>query len=155
MPISPSAGAGGFPPRDPKGRGMRFPIAAPRSAGPMKRALLAAGAALAFTAPAIAREKPVDLVDPFVGTLADFGQLSPAAVAPYGMVQLGPDTDPANHAGYDYAARSLRGFRTRVRWAWAVAVAAATCWYRSCRRALERSCRSTRQASVQGPRATG
>ena len=110
MPISPSAGAGGFPPRDPKGRGMRFPIAAPRSAGPMKRALLAAGAALAFTAPAIAREKPVDLVDPFVGTLADFGQLSPAAVAPYGIVQLGPDTDPANHAGYDYAARSLRGF---------------------------------------------
>ncbi|MBM7404537.1 MULTISPECIES: glycoside hydrolase domain-containing protein [Sphingomonas] len=76
----------------------------------MKRALIAAGAALAFTAPAIAREKPVDLVDPFVGTLADFGQLSPAAVAPYGMVQLGPDTNPANHAGYDYAARSLRGF---------------------------------------------
>lgn len=110
MPISSSADAGGFPPRDPKGRGMPFPIAAPRSAGPMKRALLAAGAALAFTAPAIAREKPVDLVDPFVGTLADFGQLSPAAVAPYGMVQLGPDTDPANHAGYDYAARSLRGF---------------------------------------------
>jgi putative alpha-1,2-mannosidase len=50
------------------------------------------------------------LVDPFVGTLADFGQLSPAAVAPYGMVQLGPDTSPANHAGYDHAATQLFGF---------------------------------------------
>lgn len=50
------------------------------------------------------------IVDPFVGTLADFGQLSPAAVAPYGMVQLGPDTSPANHAGYDYAATQLAGF---------------------------------------------
>lgn len=49
-------------------------------------------------------------VDPFVGTLADFGQLSPAAVAPFGMVQLGPDTDPANHAGYDHAATRLLGF---------------------------------------------
>ncbi|PZO78384.1 MAG: glycosyl hydrolase family 92 [Sphingomonas hengshuiensis] len=60
--------------------------------------------------PAAARERAVDLVDPFVGTLADFGQLSPAAVAPFGMVQLGPDTDPANHAGYDFTATRLRGF---------------------------------------------
>ncbi|WP_088185388.1 glycoside hydrolase domain-containing protein [Sphingobium sp. Z007] len=50
------------------------------------------------------------LVDPFVGTLGDYGQLSPSAVAPYGMVQLGPDTTPANHAGYDYAATHLTGF---------------------------------------------
>ncbi len=60
-------------------------------------------------APAGAEELGL-LVDPFVGTLADFGQLSPAAVAPYGMVQLGPDTEPANHAGYDFAATSLAGF---------------------------------------------
>jgi putative alpha-1,2-mannosidase len=62
--------------------------------------------------PTAARERvqPADLVDPFVGTLADFGQLSPAAVAPFGMVQLGPDTDPANHAGYDFAAKRLTGF---------------------------------------------
>ena len=65
--------------------------------------------ALSFAAPAEA-QRAVDLVDPFVGTLADFGQLSPAAVAPFGMVQLGPDTDPANHAGYDFAARRLLGF---------------------------------------------
>jgi putative alpha-1,2-mannosidase len=73
-------------------------------------------AAIAFTlaslAPAQAahaREAAL-VVDPFIGTLADFGQLSPAAVAPFGMVQLGPDTTPANHAGYDYAARYLAGF---------------------------------------------
>lgn len=56
-----------------------------------------------------AREPARD-VNPFIGSLADFGQLSPAAVAPFGMVQLGPDTTPANHAGYDYAARYLTGF---------------------------------------------
>lgn len=65
---------------------------------------------LFVAAPAQAREAAVDLVDPFIGTLGDYGQLSPAAVAPYGMVQLGPDTFPANHAGYDFAARMLRGF---------------------------------------------
>ena len=47
-----------------------------------------------------ARGAPADLLDPFVGTLSDFGQLSPAAAAPFGMVQLGPDADPANRAGY-------------------------------------------------------
>lgn len=59
---------------------------------------------------AASAETPADLVNPFVGTLADFGQLSPAAVAPYGMVQIGPDTRPANHAGYDFAASQLAGF---------------------------------------------
>lgn len=63
-----------------------------------------------FALPAAAREQAVDLVDPFVGTLGDFGQLTPAAVAPYGMVQLGPDTQPRNHAGYDFAATMVRGF---------------------------------------------
>lgn len=72
--------------------------------------LAAATLAATLAVPVTARAPAVDLVDPFVGTLADFGQLSPAAVAPYGMVQLGPDTDPANHAGYDFAAPRLRGF---------------------------------------------
>ncbi|MFD1952221.1 glycoside hydrolase domain-containing protein [Sphingomonas arantia] len=64
---------------------------------------------LAAAVPAQARDA-AQTVNPFIGTLADFGQLSPAAAAPYGMVQLGPDTSPANHAGYDYAARTLLGF---------------------------------------------
>lgn len=66
--------------------------------------------ATGLAAPAAMAHEPGRMVDPFVGTLADFGQLSPAAVAPYGMVQLGPDTSPANHAGYDYAATQLTGF---------------------------------------------
>jgi putative alpha-1,2-mannosidase len=70
---------------------------------------LALALALTGVAPAQARE-PALVVNPFIGTLADFGQLSPAAVTPFGMVQLGPDTTPANHAGYDYAARYLTGF---------------------------------------------
>ncbi|QAY75996.1 glycoside hydrolase domain-containing protein [Sphingosinicella sp. BN140058] len=67
--------------------------------------------ALVLLAPAAASARDLArLVDPFVGTLADFGQLSPSAVAPFGMVQLGPDTSPANHAGYDFAATRLAGF---------------------------------------------
>lgn len=65
---------------------------------------------LALGQPVAAQSQPGRAVNPFVGTLADFGQLSPAAVAPYGMVQLGPDTTPANHAGYDFAATTLDGF---------------------------------------------
>jgi putative alpha-1,2-mannosidase len=72
-------------------------------------ALALAFASLAPEQAAQARE-PALVVNPLIGTLADFGQLSPAAVAPFGMVQLGPDTTPANHAGYDYAARHLTGF---------------------------------------------
>lgn len=78
----------------------------------MNRMVIALLAALAFgnVAQAATAREPARMVDPFVGTLGDFGQLSPAAVAPYGMVQLGPDTAPANHAGYDYAATQLTGF---------------------------------------------
>jgi putative alpha-1,2-mannosidase len=66
---------------------------------------LAATQALAKPAP-----PPVDLVDLFMGAAGDRGQLSPAAAAPFGMVQLAPDTDPANHAGYDQLAPMLKGF---------------------------------------------
>ncbi|MEE4455204.1 glycoside hydrolase domain-containing protein [Novosphingobium resinovorum] len=53
---------------------------------------------------------PVDMVDPFVGTAGDHGQLTPAATGPFGMVQLSPDTVPAQHAGYDYDGNQLAGF---------------------------------------------
>ena len=76
---------------------------------PTASALAALAALLLAPSTAAARDL-ARLVDPFVGTLADFGQLSPAAVAPFGMVQLGPDTSPANHAGYDFAAHRLAGF---------------------------------------------
>jgi putative alpha-1,2-mannosidase len=76
----------------------------------MMRQLLGAVLA-AFTAPASAwAGEPADMVDPFTGTAGDRGQLSPAAAAPFGMVQLAPDTTPANHIGYDRAAAALKGF---------------------------------------------
>ncbi len=49
-------------------------------------------------------------VDLFVGTSGDHGQLSPAATLPFGMVKLGPETDPGNHSGYNYASPRIKGF---------------------------------------------
>ncbi|MBX3594810.1 glycoside hydrolase domain-containing protein [Sphingomonas sp.] len=69
-------------------------------------ALVSVGAARGEARP----RAPVDLVDPFMGSSGDRGQLSPAAAAPFGMVQLAPDTTPANHIGYDRDAALLRGF---------------------------------------------
>lgn len=67
---------------------------------------------LLLAPPALAQPTatPADLVDPFMGTRGDRGQLSPAAAAPFGMVQLAPDTDPANHIGYERDAPMLKGF---------------------------------------------
>jgi putative alpha-1,2-mannosidase len=55
-------------------------------------------------------KSPLDYVNPFIGTAADHGQMDPAACVPFGMVKLGPDTRPLNHAGYDYLADTIIGF---------------------------------------------
>ena len=56
-----------------------------------------------------------DYVDVFVGTQVDNGQLHPGAAVPFGLVQLGPDTDGGGHTGYDYANTTVKGFsHTRV-----------------------------------------
>lgn len=52
----------------------------------------------------------VDYVNLFMGTAGDHGQLSPSASLPFGMVKLGPETDPTNHSGYDYNAEKIEGF---------------------------------------------
>jgi putative alpha-1,2-mannosidase len=75
----------------------------------MMHRLLALSALIASPAAGALRDA-VDLVDPFMGTAGDRGQLSPSAAAPFGMIQLGPDTDPANHQGYERGASSVRGF---------------------------------------------
>ena len=49
-------------------------------------------------------------VDPFVCTSGDNGQLSPSATLPFGLVKLGPETDPTNQAGYNYTAKRIKGF---------------------------------------------
>ena len=53
---------------------------------------------------------PVDYVDPMIGTL--FGGFSfPGPAAPYGMVQLSPDTEGEfAYTGYQYGDTSIRGF---------------------------------------------
>jgi putative alpha-1,2-mannosidase len=77
----------------------------------MRRGRLPFLSLLMAAAPASAQTfDPAALVDPFVGTAGDHGQLTPAATSPYGMVQLAPDTDPAQHAGYDFRAPTLTGF---------------------------------------------
>src|SRR5262245_45667920 len=56
-------------------------------------------------------------VDPFIGT-GGGGHTFPGAVAPFGMVQLSPDTDPscviracyAHAAGYQYNDPTIEGF---------------------------------------------
>jgi predicted alpha-1,2-mannosidase len=74
-------------------------------------AALLAGAALVATGPgtgaAAAAAAPVDLVHPFVGT-QNFGNTFPGASAPFGMVQVSPDT--GGQGGYDYLQSSIYGF---------------------------------------------
>lgn len=63
-------------------------------------------------------EEPVDFVNPFIATQGDHGHLLPAALAPFGLVELCPDTYPGSltadgdfaHSGYDYSDSQLRGF---------------------------------------------
>ena len=53
---------------------------------------------------------PVDYVDPMIGTLGS-GFVFPGPAAPYGMVQLSPDTDGyLAYTGYMYSDAFIRGF---------------------------------------------
>ena len=72
---------------------------------------------------AIAAKAPSDYVNPFVGT-QEMGHTFPGAAAPFGLVQLSPDTDTIPYsrdgaynpevyrycAGYQYADRTIVGF---------------------------------------------
>ena len=49
-------------------------------------------------------------VNPFICTAGDHGQLDPSATVPFGMIKIGPDTEPGNHSGYDYNAHKIAGF---------------------------------------------
>ncbi|QFZ21492.1 GH92 family glycosyl hydrolase [Saccharothrix syringae] len=60
-------------------------------------------AAVAQPAP----EDPATLVNPFIGT-QNFGNTFPGASAPFGMVQVSPDT--GGQGGYDYLQGNIHGF---------------------------------------------
>jgi predicted alpha-1,2-mannosidase len=72
-------------------------------AGLLVLGLLSGGAPSAAAAPA----DPTTLVNPFVGT-QNFGNTFPGASAPFGMVQVSPDT--GGQGGYDYQQNSIFGF---------------------------------------------
>ncbi|MGW4062016.1 GH92 family glycosyl hydrolase [Amycolatopsis sp. NPDC004747] len=80
---------------------------------PSRQLIAAAAAALVVaattqaTAHAAAPIDPVSLVNPFVGT-QNFGNTFPGASAPFGMVQVSPDT--GGQGGYDYLQNSIYGF---------------------------------------------
>ncbi|MBN2414896.1 GH92 family glycosyl hydrolase [bacterium] len=79
---------------------------------------------LALIAPVMSMaQQPVDFVDPFIGT-DDMGHMYPGASAPFGMVQLSPETDTLLYSygqgynpgvyrycsGYQYADSTIVGF---------------------------------------------
>ncbi|MBN8807264.1 MAG: GH92 family glycosyl hydrolase [Sphingomonas sp.] len=78
----------------------------------------AAGLILSPLAAAASADKaPIDAVDPFIGTAGE-GHTFPGAVAPFGMVQLSPDTDAdcvirkcyGHAAGYRHEDPTIEGF---------------------------------------------
>ncbi|MHA3704612.1 GH92 family glycosyl hydrolase [Jatrophihabitans sp. YIM 134969] len=85
----------------------------PRTLLPAALAVLALGAAtvtgVAVSTPASAAPAadPLSLVNPFIGT-ENFGNTFPGASAPFGMVQVSPDT--GGQGGYDHSASRLYGF---------------------------------------------
>jgi len=55
-------------------------------------------------------QKPSDLVNVFLGSSGDHGQMSPAASYPFGMLSIGPQTYPTTHMGYEHLAKEFKGF---------------------------------------------
>lgn len=59
---------------------------------------------------AIKGKQPVELVNVFLGSSGDHGQMSPAASYPFSMLSIGPQTYPKTHTGYEYLAKKIEGF---------------------------------------------
>ncbi|MDY0907021.1 glycoside hydrolase domain-containing protein [Pedobacter sp. CFBP9032] len=58
----------------------------------------------------IKEKPPVELVNVFLGSSGDHGQMSPAASYPFSMLSIGPQTYPKTHTGYEYLAKKFDGF---------------------------------------------
>jgi len=56
------------------------------------------------------RHQSADLVNVFLGSSGDHGQMSPAASYPFSMMSIGPQTYPNLHMGYEYKAKTFLGF---------------------------------------------
>ena len=55
-------------------------------------------------------ERPVDMVNVFLGSSGDHGQMSPSASYPFSMLSIGPETYPKLHMGYEHKAKIFLGF---------------------------------------------
>lgn len=51
----------------------------------------------------------IDYVNLFLGSAGDNGQVAPGATVPFGMVQVCPDSNPRQHAGYDFEVPRISG----------------------------------------------
>ncbi len=76
----------------------------------MNKIIISIEALLLFLLNIASAQEVTHFVNPFICTAGDHGQLDPSATVPFGMMKLGPDTDPGNHSGYDYHAKRLLGF---------------------------------------------
>ncbi|MRG48035.1 alpha-mannosidase [Chitinophaga sp. SYP-B3965] len=54
--------------------------------------------------------QPADMVNVFIGSSGDRGQMSPAASYPFGFMSIGPQTYPELHMGYEHLAKTFLGF---------------------------------------------
>jgi predicted alpha-1,2-mannosidase len=88
---------------------LAYPSSAHRSFTALWACLLAAMLSAVAVTPARAAPvaDPTTLVRPFVGT-QNFGNTFPGVSAPFGMVQLSPDT--GGQGGYDYLQNTIYGF---------------------------------------------
>ena len=59
---------------------------------------------------AYAQDSLTNYVNVFLGTSGDHGQLSPSASTPFNMMNLGPQTNPHQHTGYEFYAKEFDGF---------------------------------------------
>ncbi|MDA3853675.1 MAG: glycoside hydrolase family 92 protein [Bacteroidales bacterium] len=59
--------------------------------------------------PVDAKRQNSDFVNLFIGTSGDNGQVDPGAGVPFGMIRVCPDTEPRQHAGYDYRMTKVSG----------------------------------------------
>lgn len=57
-----------------------------------------------------AQQQNSKYVNVFLGTSGDHGQMSPSATTPFNMMNLGPQTNPHQHTGYEYYAKEFDGF---------------------------------------------
>jgi len=60
--------------------------------------------------PAMVNRDLNSLVNVFLGSSGDHGQLSPAASYPFSMLSIGAQTYPNTHTGYEYNAKEFIGF---------------------------------------------